>query len=81
MEKKKRRICFTITIVGVVIIILAQTIILIDDEVQEKKENYIKENVSLAARRCVNEGKCEDGNIAFMKLIDEKYLDAYWASH
>jgi len=42
MARGKRMICFVITMIGILVIIVAQTVILIDDEAILKKENYIK---------------------------------------
>lgn len=78
MDKKKRKVCFILTIVGVVIIIVAQTIILIDNEATEKKENYIKVNVVKAAKDCINDKKCEEGDITFLTLINNEYIDGYF---
>lgn len=78
MDKKKRKACFTLTVVGVIIIILVQTIILIDDEAKEKKENYIKVNVIKAAKACINDKKCDEGDVTFLTLINNEYIDGYF---
>jgi hypothetical protein len=77
MEKRKRKVCFFITIVGVVIIILVQTIILIDDEAKEKESIYIKTNILNAYNKCLKDGKCE-GDTTLDKLIDEGYISGYF---
>ena len=36
MDKEKRNVCFVLTILGVILIVVIQTIISLDDEAEEK---------------------------------------------
>lgn len=78
MEKKKRKICFAITIIGILIIVVTQIIISIIDVKEEKKENYIKENVISASKKCFREEKCSGDIVFFSDLIDKGYLNGYF---
>jgi len=75
MARGKRMICFVITMIGILVIIVAQTVILIDDEAILKKENYIKKNASLYAKKCVHDGKCSKGDVTFSRLHDLGYIN------
>ncbi len=78
MDKEKRKICLALTITGVLLIIVLQTIILIDDENKEKKLNYIKVNITESTKKCINEKKCEEKNITVKELIEKEYLTGYF---
>lgn len=78
MDKEKRKLCFILTISGVILIIVLQTIISIDNEAREKEENYIKVNVVKAFKECVNDEVCEEEDTTFSILIDSEYLSGYF---
>lgn len=78
MDKDKRKACFILTIVGVILIVVIQTIISLDDEAEEKEINYINVNVVKAAEKCIYDKVCEEGNINFSYLIEKEYLTGYF---
>lgn len=78
MEKRKRKVCFLLTVFGVIIMITIQVIIMVTDEMEYKKINYIKTNVVLATKKCVEDGKCKGDNVTFLKLIEDEYITGYF---
>lgn len=75
---EKRITCFIITIVGVLIIITAQTLISIDNDSQENRVKYIKENLTELAKKCIREEKCTTDNITIEELEKKGYIDGYF---
>ena len=67
-----------LTVIGVFLIVVFQTIISISDEAEEKEQNYIKVNVVKAAKKCVYDNSCEEDNIEFSDLIEKEYLSGYF---
>ncbi len=74
----KRKACFALTIVGVITIITAQTLISIDNESEENRVRYIKENLTELAKKCVREEKCTTENITIEDLVNKGYIDRYF---
>lgn len=78
MNKVKYKVCLILTMVGVILIIVIQTIISLDDEVEEKEINYIKVNAVKAAKKCILDKVCEEGDVTFALLIEKEYLTGYF---
>jgi len=71
----EKKVCLIITIIGILIIILIQTFILIDEDKLKKEENYIKENLTERAKKCIQDKKCKEEDISLETLFNQKYIN------
>lgn len=78
MDKEKRNVCFVLTILGVILIVVIQTIISLDDEAEEKEINFIKVNVISSFKKCLYDKICEENDVKFSYLVEKEYLKGYF---
>lgn len=71
----EKKVCLIITIIGVIVIILIQTLITIDEDKLKKEENYIKENIIERTKKCIQDKKCKEEDITLETLFNLKYID------
>ena len=76
MEKRKK--CFILTMIGCISIIVTQTIISLNNDSQNNKVRYIKENLTELAKKCVREKNCTEENITIESLEKNGYIDRYF---
>ena len=76
-KMNEKKVCLIITIVGILIIILIQTLIMIDDDKLKKEENYIKENLIEISKKCIQDKKCKEEDILLETLLNENYIDGH----
>ena len=78
MEKKKRKLCFLITLLGVISIIVSQTVISIINDRDDRKIKFIEKNINVALNKCLNDKVCNSDKVTVNELIELKYLDNYF---
>ena len=71
----EKRINLIITIIGITIIIIAAVFIKFQKNVEEKEQNYIKENLVIAVKKCIKEEKCLKNTITLSELLDKNYIN------
>ena len=76
----KKRVCFLMTLTGLVIIICIQVYILIDNDREYSKQLYLEKNLINQTKKCIRENNCNGENITLKTLKDNNYLDEEYLS-
>lgn len=71
----KKRVCFVMACVGIMVITFVQVYILIDDEKERDKQIYLEQNLINQTKKCIRAKKCEEGNVSIKTLRENDYLE------